>query len=73
MTTTLFDGTNEEFIELVQWALVFRRLAKEKAPHQSELMSSPAIVRSLANRYGYTEGSIHSFLASLRPATQQTS
>ena len=25
-----WDGTDEEFIELVQWALIFRKLAKEQ-------------------------------------------
>ena len=49
-----WDGTIWDFVETIQWTLVFRQLSKEKPLGWSKMVSDPKIVEQKANEYGMT-------------------
>ncbi len=49
-----WDGTIWDFVETIQWTLVFRRLSKEKPLGWSKMVNDPKIVEQKSNEYGMT-------------------
>lgn len=43
-----------DFIEIVQWALVFQRLGQERPDSLSDIITSPRRVQATADEYGMT-------------------
>ena len=66
MPEKIWDGTEEEFVKLVQWAMVFRRLAKKRTPGWLETALNHFYVEKLAEIYGYTEDAVVEMMTSIR-------
>lgn len=49
-----WDSSIWDFVETIQWTLVFRQLSKEKLLGWSKMVSDPKIVEQKANEYGMT-------------------
>ena len=49
-----WDSSIWDFVETIQWTLVFRQLSKEKPLGWSKMVSDPKIVEQKANEYGMT-------------------
>ena len=49
-----WDSSIWDFVETVQWTLVFRQLSKEKPLGWSKMVSDPKIVEQKAKEYGMT-------------------
>jgi len=49
-----WDGSIWDFAEVVQWALVFRQLSKDKPAGWSKMVSDPKMMEQKANEYGMT-------------------
>ena len=49
-----WDSSIWDFVETVQWTLVFRQLSKDKPLGWSKMVSDPKIVEQKANEYGMT-------------------
>ena len=49
-----WDGTIWDFAEVVQWALVFRQLSKDKPAGWSQMVSDPIMIEQKAEEYGMT-------------------
>ena len=49
-----WDGTIWDFAEVVQWALVFRQLSKNKPARWSQMISDPKMIEERAEEYGMT-------------------
>ncbi len=66
MAEKIWDGTETEFVELVQWAMVFRRLAKKRTPGWLETGLNQFYVEKMAEIYGYTEDAVVEMMTSIR-------
>lgn len=49
-----WDSSIRDFAEVVQWALVFRQLSKDKPAGWSKMVSDPKMIEQKANEYGMT-------------------
>jgi len=49
-----WDSSIWDFVETIQWTLVFRQFSKEKPLGWSKMVSDPKIVEQKANEYGMT-------------------
>lgn len=49
-----WDGSIWDFAEVVQWALVFRQLSKDKPAGWSKMVSDPKMMEQKAEEYGIT-------------------
>ena len=49
-----WDGSIWDFAEVVQWALVFRQLSKDKPAGWSKMVSDPKMMDQKAEEYGIT-------------------
>ena len=49
-----WDSSIWDFVETIQWTLVFRQLSKDKPLGWSKMVSDPKIVEQKANEYGMT-------------------
>ena len=66
MSEKIWDGTEVEFVKLVQWAMVFRRLAKKRTPGWLETGLNQFYVEKMAEMYGYTEDAVVEMMTSIR-------
>ena len=53
-----WDGTDTEFVELVKWAIVFRKLAKEQQMGWLKSAFDKAKMMNLCIEYGITEAAV---------------
>ena len=53
-----WDGTDEEFIELLQWALIFRKLAKEQPQGWLKSAFDKARMMNACNESGITKAAV---------------
>ena len=65
MSERIWDGTEEEFVKLVQWTMVFRRLAKKRTPGWLETALNQIYMEKLAEMYGYTEDAVVEMMKSI--------
>ena len=70
MPEKVWDGTEEEFVKLVQWAMVFRKLAKKRTPGWLETALNQFYVEKLAEMYGYTEDAVVEMMKSIKNTSQ---
>lgn len=49
-----WHGSVWGFLDIVQWAFVFQRLAEENCPDMVDIIESPELVRKKAEEYGMT-------------------
>ena len=49
-----WNGSIWDFAEVVQWALVFRQLSKDKPAGWIDMVSDPKMIEQKANEYGMT-------------------
>lgn len=49
-----WHGSVWGFLDIVQWAFVFQRLAEEKCSNMVDIMESQELVRKKAEEYGMT-------------------
>lgn len=52
MTEWHWDGSIWDFIETIQWTLVFMQLSKDKPEGWSEMVSAPKTIKKKAAEYG---------------------
>ena len=53
-----FNGTKEEFIDLVRWAMVLREMKQDGTEGRFRTANSPAQAAQMAERYGITPSAV---------------
>ena len=53
-----WDGTVWGFIEVIQWALVFKRLGREQPEAWTDIVTNPDLVQQKAAEYGMNNWAI---------------
>jgi len=53
-----FNGTKEEFIDLVRWAMVLREMKQDGTEGRFRTANSPAQAAQMAERYGITPAAV---------------
>ena len=53
-----WDGTIWEFVDVIKWSLVFRRLGREKPEGWTDIVNVPDLVKKKAAEYGMNEWTI---------------
>ncbi len=53
-----WDGTIWEFVDVIKWSLVFRRLGREKPEGWTDIVNDPDLVKKKAAEYGMNEWTI---------------
>lgn len=53
-----WDGTLWDFVEIVQWAMVFHTVAKNNEPDAWKAVSDPKLVREYEDKHGITRRAV---------------